>query len=113
MRVHEIRVPRRTARGPREAAEETRHEGPAPRLAPQVSEHAGAVGDPEVPEARRRDDFHVDARRPHPLDRVRDEPARGVIGVARKRRRQDDDVQSGTSRRPKTTGSASASIVSA
>jgi hypothetical protein len=33
--------------------------------------------------------------------------------VSRIRRRQDDDVQGGASRRPKTTGSATASIVSA
>jgi hypothetical protein len=47
------------------------------------------------------------------LDGVGDEPARRVLRMPRVRRRQNDDFQSGTSRRPNTTGSASASIVSA
>ena len=113
MRVDEIGVPRRPARSLREARKKGRHERPPPGLPAQVSHHAGAVRDSEVPEVGRRDNLHVHTCLSHVLDRIRHEPARRVTGVARERRRQDDDFQSGTSRRPKTTGSARASIVSA
>ncbi len=113
VRVDEIGLPSRPPRCPREVHEERGYQRRAPRLPPEVAHHAGAVRDPEVAKVRRRDHVHVDPRRPHVLDRVGHEPPRRVIRVPRIRRRQDDDSQSGTSRRPKTTGSASASIVSA
>ena len=114
VRVDEIGVRAPPAAPPARSSRGTRHAAPTRHgCRAQVAQHAGAVRDPEVAEVRRRDHLHVDPRRPHALDRVGHEPPRRVVRVARIRRRQDDDLQSGASRRPKTTGSASASIVSA
>ena len=78
----------------------------------EVPRHPRAVGDAVVPEARRRDDLHLDPALPQVLDLVGDEEAGDVPGPARVRRRQDRDVQR-CSRRSKTSGVASASRASA
>ena len=111
VRVDEVGVPRRPARRPRVVEEERRQQQREPRPPAQVAGDPVPVGDPEVPERRRRDDLDLDALRPHRLDRVADEEAGHVPLVARVRGRQDDDLH--VSRRANTIGAASASSANA
>jgi hypothetical protein len=106
VRVDEVGVPRRASRRPGVIEEEQRQQQREPRPPAQVAGDSVPVGDPVVPERRRRDDLDVDALRPHALDRIADEEAGHVLLAARVRGRQDDDPH--VSRRENTIGAASA-----
>ena len=112
VRVHEIRVRGSPARGPREPGEHQRHREREIRLLAEVAGHTRPVGDPVVPEARRRDDPHVDPSPADVLHLVGDEEAGDISRPARVRRRQDDDLQD-SRRRANTIGVARASSASA
>ena len=111
MGVHEVGVASGPARRAREVEEERRQQQRQPGPPAQVADDPVPVGDPEVPERRRRDDLDVDALRPHALDRVADEEAGHVPLAARVRGRQNDDPH--VSRRENTIGAASASSANA
>ena len=112
MRVHEVGPGSRPASRACEAAEHQRQRGGEVRAPAEVARHPRAVRDSVVPEARRRDDLHLDSPLAQMLDLVGDEEAGDVPGPARVRRRQDRDFQV-CSRRSKTRGVASASRASA
>jgi len=103
--VHEVAVA--TPRHPAEVPEERRKKQDEPGAPAHVSEDAVAECKSEVLEVRRRDHLDFDTPRADGLDRVGDEPACRIVGVARIRRRQDEDLHA--RRRANTTGSASAS----
>ena len=88
--MHEVAVARR--RGAAKRPEERRHEQQPPRPRADVSHDPVPVGEPEVPERRRRDDVDVNARRPQMLHRVGDEPPRGIFRPAGIRRRQNENA---------------------
>ena len=112
MRVDEIGAApqRRAAR-----AYETRKNGTQqrePRPPSDVPRDPVPVREPEVPERRRRDDVDLDACFAQVLDRVAHEDSGDVVRRARVRRREDEDAhqaRAGGARRPKTTGTATAS----
>ncbi len=91
MGVDEIGVAGRPPRRPGEVREERRYQRGSPRLPPQVADNSRPIGDPEVPKARRRDDFDLHTGLAGPLDRIGDEAPRGVVRVPRVRGRQNDD----------------------
>ena len=110
--VHEVGSGSSPAGRAREATQHERQRGGQIWAPAEVSRHPRAVGDAVMPEARRRDDLHLDPALPQVFDLVGDEEAGDVPGPARVRRRQDRDVQL-CSRRSKTRGVASASRASA
>jgi hypothetical protein len=110
--VHEIGANGGPASRASEATEHERQRGGEIRAPAEVTRHSRAVRDAVVPEARRRDDLHLDPTLTQVLDLVCDEEAGDVPGPARVRRRQDDNFQF-CSRRSKTRGVARASRASA
>ena len=82
MRVNHVRVLRRLPRSAQEREQEEREQQREPRPPPQVPDDPRAVSQPEVPEARRRDDLDLHPRRANVLDRVGDEAADHVPGSA-------------------------------
>ena len=108
VRLHEVErfTAPSLARGPREGEQEERQRQHLPRCRTQVVDDPVAVGDPVVAEPRGRDDAHVDPRGAERLDPVTHEAPGDVVRVARIRRRQDDDLHLGSSRRAKATGAA-------
>ena len=110
MRVHEIRIACRVARGTCVGRQKDRKQRELPRRRAQVLRDATAVGDPEVLEGVRRYDVDLDAQRAHTLDARRDEGPCDVDRVAWVRRRENDHFHS---LRAKTTGTASASAMNA
>ena len=110
--VHEVGPAGSPAGCAREATQHERQRGGQIWASAEVSRHPRAVGDAVMPEARRRDDLHLDPALPQVLDLVGDEEAGDVPGPARVRRRQDRDFQL-CNRRSKTRGVASTSRASA
>jgi hypothetical protein len=107
VRVHEIRAVRRARRRATKRSEKRRNEQRAPWRRAQVPDDPVPVGDPEIPERRRRDNRNLDAARADTVYRIGDETPRGILRPAGKRRRQDRDLQA--TRLANTIGSASAS----
>ena len=89
MRMDEVRVPRRTARGARERKEEERHESASQGRSPEIPHDPVPVREPEVTKRSRRDDHDVDPRFAQVVDRVRTNDAGDVVRPPRVRRRQD------------------------
>jgi hypothetical protein len=114
VRMDDVRVTARPPRGAREGEEEERQQRRLPRRAPQVVDDPVAVGDPEVAEARRRDDAHLEPVSTKRLDRVAHERAGHVVRVAGIGRRQDDELHARRRASPveKTVGAAIASSAS-
>jgi hypothetical protein len=81
-----------TARSAHETVEQRWNEERQPRAAPQVPEHAVAVGDPVVAVLLGPYDLHVETSRANVIDRVRDEPTRRVTRMARVGRGQHGDA---------------------
>jgi hypothetical protein len=109
VRVYDDGVSRGTAGSVSEREEEKRHREHQPGAAPDVSDDPVAVRQPVVAKRRGRDDLDLEPRRAKVLDRVTNEDTRDFIGPARVGRREDDDFHSRRGR-PKTTGSAAASV---
>ncbi len=106
--VDDVRVAARAARRARERREEERNDEQLPGGAAKVVDDAGPVGDPVVPEGRRRDDADVDALGAERLHPVAHERPCNVVRIARIRRRQDDDLHS---RSPRWCASAAGAAI--
>ena len=89
MRVNEIGGGGSPPGGTRIRGEERGNESALGRRATEVADDAGAVGDAEVTERRRRDDVDLDSEHAEVLDRVPQESTGCVALVARKRGGQD------------------------
>ena len=112
MRVDEVDAARGPAGRARVRDEEERQQQREPGLPTDVPRDPVPVREPEVPERRRRDDVDLDAGLTQVLDGVAHEHAGHVVGRARVRGREDEDAhqaRAGGARRPKTTGTATAS----
>ena len=110
--MDEIRTPPGPARCARIREQEERQEHREPGASADVPGDPVAVREAEVPERRRRDDLDVDSRGAEVLDSVPNEDPGHVVGRARVRGREDEDAHqapAGGARRPKTTGTATAS----
>ena len=110
--MDEVHRARSAACGARVGEQEEREKERQPRPPADVAGDPVPVREPEVPERRGRDDLDVDAGLAQVLDGVAHEDARDVVRRPRIRRRQDEDAHqapAGGARRPKTTGTATAS----
>ena len=109
MRVDDVGVTSRAARGPRIGDEKGGDEQRLPRPSTHVADDAVAVREAEVAKRRRRDDRDLDPGGSQVLDGVTDEDSCDVARIPRIRRRQDDDLHSRRAPRA-TTGSAAARV---
>ena len=107
VRMHEIGL---TARSTAEVPQECRYDQNQPGTRTDVPHDAVPVGEPEMPERRRRHDVDLDIAFAHVLDRVGDEATRGILGPTGIGRGQNENLQR---RLAKTIGSASASAMKA
>ena len=101
------------SRGPRIGDEKQGEGEREPRASSEVADDAVAVGKAEVVERRRRHDVDLDACPLEVVDRVLDEHPGDVSVEARVGGRQDEDLHpagAGGALRPKTTGTATASV---
>src|SRR6266536_4748150 len=98
VRMDEVGVARGPPGGATKLAQHQRQQERAGRAAAQIPDHAGAVGDPVVPEGKRRDDLDLDPAPAHVLDRVGDEAPRDVLRGAGVRGREDGHLHAPCSR---------------
>ena len=112
MGVDEVDATGGAARSPGIREQEERQQSQEPRPSANVPWDPMPVREPEVRERRGRDDLDLGAGFAQVLHRVAHEGAGDVVRLARVRRRQDEDAhqpRAGGARRPKTTGTATAS----